>query len=68
MHDPSPEACERRLKLTLEMMAAGIEMTRLSLARRHPEATAAEVETMLAAWLRRVEPPPPGFSLRPLPT
>ncbi|WP_283809643.1 hypothetical protein [Lujinxingia vulgaris] len=40
-----------RLRLALQMADAGIAMKRQQLARRHPEASPAEVDAMLRAWL-----------------
>jgi hypothetical protein len=44
------EAAER-LRLTLDLFAAGEEIMRQNLRRRFPEANAAEIEDRLAAWL-----------------
>jgi len=39
------------IALVAEMQAIGIEMMRRSLSRRHPNASDAQVDEMLSAWL-----------------
>jgi len=41
-----------RLRLAFDLYAAGEEMMRQSLIRRHPEADKAEIESLLVRWLR----------------
>jgi hypothetical protein len=47
-----PSEIAARLRLALDLFAAGEEMKRQSLRRSHPEATEAEIEAMLFRWLR----------------
>lgn len=44
---------EERARQTLEMMATGIQLQRIALRRRFPEATEDEIERRLRAWLAR---------------
>jgi hypothetical protein len=46
------EAAARRLRLALEMFGLGESMMRQNLRRAHPEATDAEIEARLTAWLQ----------------
>lgn len=41
-----------RLLLALDLVESGIELTWWRLRREHPEATDAEIDARLAAWLR----------------
>lgn len=47
----SPEA--RRLRLALDMFSTGVAMMRATLGRRYPQATEAEIEARLSAWLQQ---------------
>jgi hypothetical protein len=42
-----------RLAEALELMDWGIRLKRSQLSSRHPDASDAEIDTMLEAWLRR---------------
>ena len=42
-----------KLRQALEAMATGIRLKRVALRRRHPDASEAEVDAMLRAWLER---------------
>ena len=44
---------EERARQTLEMMATGIRLQRITLRRRFPEASDDEIERRLRAWLAR---------------
>jgi len=60
---PSPEA--ERLRITLEMHELGVEMYRQRMGRENPQATEAEIDALVRAWLiappqGRILPPPPG--------
>jgi len=46
------DAAQRRLRLALELFAAGEDVKRAQLRRQHPEASDEEVERLLVAWLR----------------
>jgi hypothetical protein len=48
-----PGACEgsKKLRLAFDLYEAGEEMMRSSLRRRHPSASPAAIERMLAEWL-----------------
>jgi hypothetical protein len=48
---PSPSDAAGRVRLALELYAAGEEMMRQRLRREHPDASHEEIETMLASWL-----------------
>jgi hypothetical protein len=45
------DAPARRLRLALDLFAAGEEMMRQVLRRRHPDLSDADIETRLVAWL-----------------
>jgi hypothetical protein len=47
----SPPA--RRLRLAFELHEAGVALKRQTLRRQHPEAAEAEIDAILARWLRR---------------
>ena len=42
-----------RLRTAFDLFVAGERMMRQNLRRRHPEATDAEIESRLRAWMRR---------------
>jgi hypothetical protein len=46
-----PDDAAERLRLALDLFAAGEALMRQNLRRRFPEASAAEIEERLAAWL-----------------
>jgi hypothetical protein len=46
--------------IVFELQELGIEIMRSNLRRRHPEATEAEVEALLSAWLRERPAAPQG--------
>lgn len=50
---PEPEAAAARLRLTLQMADAGIEMMRLNLRREHPDLSHEEINRLLQEWLLR---------------
>jgi Rv0078B-related antitoxin len=52
----------RRLLETLDMWEDGVQIMRENLRRRSPDATDAQIEDALRAWLDRQEDPPPGFA------
>lgn len=52
--------CPARLRLTLSMMDAGLEMMRLNLQRRYPEDSPQETRERLYCWLLD-QPPAPGL-------
>ena len=52
MHDQSPEAAARRLRLALELYEAGERMMVQTWRRERPAATDAEIEAKLVAWLQ----------------
>ena len=41
-----------KLQMALELADAGIAMRRAQLEREHPEASPAEIDTLLSAWLQ----------------
>jgi hypothetical protein len=45
------ETAASRLRLALDLFEPGVAMKRLALRRERPEASAAEIEAALAAWL-----------------
>ncbi len=47
------EIASVRLRTAFDLFTAGERMMRQNLRRRHPEASAAEIEEMLWAWLMR---------------
>lgn len=47
----TPGTAADRLRLALDLFAAGEAMMRQNLKRRHPEASDAEIEQHLTAWL-----------------
>lgn len=47
----TPDAGGARLRLALDLYAAGEELMRANLRRRHPGASDAELESKLRAWL-----------------
>ena len=49
---PSSQAAAERLRLALDLFAAGESLMRQNLRRKFPAATASEIESLLAAWLR----------------
>ena len=49
--DDSPEAMAARLRAALDLSAMGESMRRAQLRREHPDATDAEIDAMLTAWL-----------------
>ena len=51
MPSDSAKAAER-LRLALDLFAVGEAMMRQNLRRKHPDASGAEIEAWLAAWLR----------------
>ena len=51
MSELSSSPVAERLRLALELFAAGEEMMRQKLRREHPEAGDDEIETRLLAWL-----------------
>jgi hypothetical protein len=53
-------AAEERLRVALALSADGFAMKRLSLRRRHPRASRAEIERLLEAWLADRPPDAPG--------
>lgn len=61
---PRRETAADRLRLAMAMQREGTEMMRRNLQRRHPDATKAELDRMLDAWLLSREPDAPG---RPVP-
>jgi hypothetical protein len=50
----------RRLGLALAMQREGTALMRENLRRRHPDASEAEVDALLVAWLRERPPDAPG--------
>lgn len=58
------ETAADRLRLAMAMQREGIELMRRNLQRKHPHATAEELDGMLDAWLLSREPDAPG---RPVP-
>jgi hypothetical protein len=50
MSDDSPEAMAARLRTAFELCELGESMRVAQLRREHPDATDAELETMLVAW------------------
>jgi hypothetical protein len=53
MRSEQAEHASERLVTALRIYAAGLAMKRSQLRRDHPDASASEVQHMLAAWLRR---------------
>lgn len=49
--DQSPEACARRLLMALQLSDDGLEMMRMNLRRRHPDASEEELGRLFLAWL-----------------
>jgi len=49
--DDSPEVMAERLRTAFELCALGEAMRVAQLRREHPDATDAEIEDMLVAWL-----------------
>ncbi len=48
---PHEDSCASRLRLSLQMMDAGIEMMRLTLARRFPQDDPEQIGERLRLWL-----------------
>lgn len=46
------ERVAARLRTTLDLFEAGLDLQRQALRRAHPDASEAEVQRRLAAWLR----------------
>ena len=57
---PDEDDCPARLRLTLSMMDAGMEMMRLSLQRSHPEDSPRKNRERLYDWLL-AQPTAPGL-------
>jgi hypothetical protein len=51
MSDDSPAAMAARLRAAFDLCALGESMRVAQLRREHPDATDAEIEAMLVAWL-----------------
>ena len=49
--DDSAEAMALRLRTALDLYSLGESIRRAQLRREHPDATDAEIETLLVAWL-----------------
>lgn len=49
----STDTLGARLRAALELADAGVDLMRQNLRRAHPEASAAEIDAMLIAWLDR---------------
>ena len=64
--EPEEENSAARLRLALEMMAAGLEMQRLNLQRSHPGETPEEISARLSRWMEN-QPVAPGLRPRPVP-
>jgi hypothetical protein len=60
----TPEELAERMRLTLDLHEAGVQMMAMNLRREHPEATEAEVAEMLRAWLQHLGPGDLGPGLR----
>ncbi len=52
MNASESDIAAQRLQLAFDLYAAGEEMMRQSLIRRHPDADDAEIEVLLVGWLR----------------
>jgi hypothetical protein len=52
MTEAERRAAESRIELVFELVEDGIDVTRERLRRERPEATAAEIEAEIEAWLR----------------
>lgn len=48
---PCPGGPAERLRLGLDLYQAGEDLMRQNLTRRHPQATSAEIQSLLQAWL-----------------
>lgn len=57
---PEEDDCPTRLRLSLGMMEAGLEMMRMSLQRSHPGDSPKETKERLQRWLLD-QPPAPGL-------
>ena len=57
MSPPGPLDPLRAFQTVFELFDASIEIMRLNLRRRHPEASEAEVEAMLRRWLMKADQP-----------
>jgi hypothetical protein len=53
MHSEQAAHASARLVTALRIYAAGLAMKRAQLRRDHPEASASQVQRMLAAWVQR---------------
>lgn len=54
--DNASEDLRRSLLTAFDLHAAGVEMTRLRLRRKHPHLEEAAIEDLVAAWLSDAEP------------
>ena len=59
---PRLETAAGRLALAFELHELGVAMMRQRLIREHPDAAAAELDTMMEAWLRASPGPELGSS------
>jgi hypothetical protein len=50
--DDSPDVVAARLRTAFELCALGESMRRAQLRREHPDASDADIEALLAAWLQ----------------
>jgi hypothetical protein len=53
-----------RMQAVMDLMDAGVEHYRQWVAAKHPDATEAEIDAMVRAWLLKDDDPPPGFRVR----
>ncbi len=56
-----------RFRTAIDLHEAGVQMMRLNLRRRYPEASEAELQERFLAWLRGPEEVPVGFRKVPWP-
>ena len=50
-----PADAAARLRATLELHQAGVDLMRQNLRRRHPEESEAQIAARLEAWLRAID-------------
>jgi hypothetical protein len=54
--EATSEAMAERVRMALELQAAGIEMKRLALRRQHPDESEEQVAERPRSWLQDLEP------------
>lgn len=60
--DEQDRVLSRRLRVTLALQKAGIDMMRQTLRRRHPEASDGDIDDLLRRWLTERPNDSPGVA------